>query len=83
MKEEKTMSNENKHKETGAPASELSDLVCGDKSLKVVFVRGVEGPSIYINDHRICGNKPWGGGDVIHTWTATAKDILEAIGVKS
>lgn len=62
--------------------SELSDLLCGNNLLKVVFVRGVEGPSIYINDHRICGSKPWGGGDVIHTWTTTAKELFEAIGIK-
>ena len=67
-------------KQHNTSESELSDLE--GVTFKVVFVRGVEGPSIYINDYRICGNKPWGGGDVIHTWTATAKDILTAIGIK-
>lgn len=32
-----------------------------DKTVRVCLVQGVEGPSCYINDYRVCGNKPWGG----------------------
>lgn len=39
------------------------------------FVEGVEGPSIYLNDRRIAGNKPWGGGHIKHTFTLQECDI--------
>jgi len=32
------------------------------KKLSLTLVDGVEGQSIYLNDYRIAGNKPWGGG---------------------
>lgn len=47
--------------------------------VKVCLVEGVEGNSIQINDYRICGPKAWGGGKVLKTWDAEAKDILKAI----
>ena len=36
--------------------------------VNIDIVSGVEGLSIYIDDTRICGNKPWGGGKVIRTF---------------
>jgi hypothetical protein len=46
---------------------------------EVLFMQGVEGPSIYINDYRICGNKPWGGGTIGHKWQTTLDSIINAI----
>lgn len=39
-----------------------------EEKVNVTIVSGVEGKSIYINDYRICGNKPWGGGTIIEEW---------------
>lgn len=36
-----------------------------NEKVKITVISGVEGYSIYINNHRIAGNKPWGGGKVV------------------
>lgn len=41
-----------------------------------------DGKSIYINDYRVDGSKPWGGGTIEKTWVAKKKDILIALGIK-
>jgi hypothetical protein len=46
----------------------------------VSLVSGVEGLSIYLNNYRIAGPKPWGGGKILHEFTATSKDIELALG---
>lgn len=46
----------------------------------VEIVRGGVGACICINDYRICGDKPWGGGAITYTRTAQVKDIRHAIG---
>jgi hypothetical protein len=46
------------------------------------LVNGVEGDSIYLNDTRICGAKPWGGGSVIKKWTNSISQIEDALGIK-
>ena len=62
------------------PTIENSSIVQNeDKPITIVFCEGVEGPSIYINDYRVCGRKPWGGGKVTHTWKATIKDLKTAL----
>ena len=58
----------------------LSDVELDEeKEVEIYVVNGVEGKSIIINGYRVAGSKPWGGGTIIHKWTATMKDILEAI----
>lgn len=42
--------------------------------VKIEIVQGVGGLALYINDWRVCGNKPWGGGRTIKTWTLTDSD---------
>ena len=37
---------------------------------KFEVIRGVEGLCLVLDDVRIAGPKPWGGGAVIHTWDA-------------
>lgn len=49
------------------------------KKVKITFVKGVEGYSCYINDNRVCGNKPWGGGKVIYESEADADKIMKLI----
>lgn len=46
---------------------------------ELTFVDGVEGKCVYLHQFRICGPKPWGGGQVIATFKVTAEDILRAI----
>lgn len=46
---------------------------------KLVLVDGVEGPSVYLDDHRIAGPKPWGGGTVVREWTVTERDLRAAL----
>jgi hypothetical protein len=50
--------------------------------IKIDLVNGVEGNSIYMNDTRVCGNKPWGGGKIIKTWTTSIDNIENALGFR-
>ena len=34
---------------------------------------------IYLNDHRIAGEKPWGGGTTMKAWKVRGQDLLNAI----
>lgn len=45
----------------------------------VEIVEGVEGTCLVINDNRVCGPKPWGGGRVTKKWRASAKIISDAL----
>jgi len=47
--------------------------------ISLLVVSGVEGPSVYLNDFRIAGNKPWGGGKAIHTFTTGYESIRQAL----
>ncbi len=49
------------------------------KVIEIAIIQGVEGQSLYINDFRIAGNKPWGDGHVVKTWTVKKEDLLEDI----
>lgn len=51
----------------------------GVKEVKIEIVEGVEGNSVYINDHRVCGNKPWGGGTAIGSWKVSLKEITQTL----
>ena len=50
-----------------------------EEMIEINIVQGVEGKSLYINDHRVAGSKPWGGGKIIQTWKVQKKDLLEDI----
>ena len=43
------------------------------------IVQGPEGSALYLNDTRIAGPKPWGGGQVTKTWETKSSDILAAL----
>lgn len=52
------------------------------KTVSVSIVVGVTGiAAIYLDDYRIVGSKPWGGGDVLYEATANRDDILKALGL--
>ena len=42
---------------------------------KICIVDGVAGTAIYLNDFRIAGPKPWGGGDGTHEGEGKNKKI--------
>lgn len=45
----------------------------------LTVVRGVSGLCVYLNDYRIVGEKPWGGGTITNTWKVSLKDIVRAL----
>ncbi len=47
--------------------------------IEVRYVKGVEGNSIWLNDMRIGGPKPWGGGKTLESFTVSIDDIKEAL----
>ena len=46
--------------------------------INIEIIAGVEGPCVSINDYRVAGPKPWGGGKVTKTWITTPSNILQA-----
>lgn len=44
----------------------------------ILVMSGPEGPSLYLDDYRIAGPKPWGGGTVLHEFTFADKDLIAA-----
>jgi hypothetical protein len=50
-----------------------------EKLVNVCVVMGVEGPSVSINDYRVAGNKPWGGGKILLDVNVPLSDIKYAI----
>ena len=52
-----------------------------EEKTKIDIVQGVHstGYSLYINEYRVAGVKPWGGGNVLKTWVVDKKEIIEAI----
>ncbi len=50
-----------------------------DRQVTLVLCQGVEGQCVYLNDYRIAGPKPWGGGTTIKSWNVSTSDIEKAI----
>ena len=48
-------------------------------SVELCLINGVEGGCISLNDYRIAGPKPWGGGRVQKSWTVEIEDLIRAI----
>jgi hypothetical protein len=48
-------------------------------SVEISHVSGVEGPSLYMNQYRVAGPKPWGGGSTLGVWKTTARAVLLAL----
>lgn len=60
--------------------TEIKDGIDPNKEITIKCVSGVEGDSIYLNDTRIAGPKPWGGGHILWEKKTTIRDIELAIG---
>lgn len=51
----------------------------GEKRLCLEMVEGVQGPALYLENYRIAGPKPWGGGKTVRSWKVRRQDIDEAL----
>jgi hypothetical protein len=47
-------------------------------SLMVIKWNGNPAHCVYLNNHRIVGGKPWGGGDAQASWRFTLEDLQRA-----
>ena len=47
--------------------------------VSLMLCNGVEGVSVYLNNHRVIGNKPWGGGKVIREKDDCIKELKTAL----
>lgn len=45
--------------------------------MTIELISGVEGYCLTVNDTRICGPKPWGGGKVVKTWHLSEAQVYE------
>ena len=50
-----------------------------DTTARLSVVRGPEGAALYINDRRVAGAKPWGGGSVLAEMSGRPIDIAEGL----
>lgn len=50
-----------------------------EKTNKLQIIECNNGYTILLNDYRIAGDKPWGGGTVVKTYKVSEKDIVEAL----
>ena len=50
-----------------------------EKQVLLTIMRGVEGLAIYVQNYRVAGNKPWGGGKVIAEWKVPTTRVREAL----
>jgi len=52
------------------------------KSVLVEIISGVEGDCLAIDEMRVAGPKPWGGGRIISTFKVDRYQILTALGIE-
>lgn len=50
-----------------------------NKHICIDEIRGCEGNCITINDYRVAGPKPWGGGIVVKNWVADVDNVIRAL----
>lgn len=48
-------------------------------TIHIMYVHGPEGNSLYINNYRVSGPKPWGGGTTIAEWNISYTDFKRAL----
>jgi len=53
-----------------------------DNTVIIEVISGVEGQCIAINDYRVAGPKPWGGGKVIKKFTSDMSNMRRALGIE-
>jgi hypothetical protein len=50
-----------------------------NKCICIDEIKGCEGNCITMNDYRVAGPKPWGGGIVVKNWVASVDDVIRAL----
>lgn len=65
--------------QTPEVSTEKATTAAVKKTLTLEVIAGMEGPSAYIDDHRIAGPKPWGGGQVKHNFKVKLTELLRAV----
>lgn len=58
---------------------DIAEMLGLTGKLEMAEVHGGGNKAIYLNNHRIAGGKPWGGGTVAQTWDVSVHDVLSAI----
>ena len=60
------------------PAQKLSDDVL-DRPLDLEVIAWEGRPHcVYLNNFRVVGGKPWGGGSTLRSWPTSLREIIEA-----
>ena len=49
-------------------------------TVNIMVFQGLEGKSLYINDYRVSGPKPWGRGKIIFEADVTKDELYQALG---
>jgi len=60
----------------------MKRIIMKNKTIELCIIRGVEGDCVVLNDYRIAGSKPWGGGEVVKSWQIDIGLIKEALNLK-
>lgn len=47
------------------------------KQVHIEMVVGAEGSSLYIDDYRVVGKRPWGGGRTVCEWKVDKDQLIE------
>lgn len=50
-----------------------------DKDVVIEIISGVEGHCVTLNNYRVAGQKPWGGGQVVHSFQTKQSQIDRAL----
>lgn len=50
-----------------------------ETKVPIDIVLGVEGLALYINDTRVYGPKPWGGGQYVHGFWVERKALIDVL----
>lgn len=50
-----------------------------ERTCEITLIDGVAGMSLYLDNTRIAGPKPWGGGKTLNKWTVSLRYIADAI----
>lgn len=48
-------------------------------TVEIQIIGGVEGECLAINDTRVAGPKPWGGGSILKTWNVPVEKLKAII----
>lgn len=49
------------------------------EKVNVLLLQGIEGKALYVNDYRVAGPKPWGGGTTITEFNVDRSALAKAM----